>query len=50
MKKKFNNSFFKIIYLITIIGFLFFSTTSYAITFNPIIGDDDEYEKIVPIE
>jgi small-conductance mechanosensitive channel len=50
MKKKNNKSHIRIILSITIIGILTYPTIVVAENFNPIIGDDDIYEKKVSIE
>jgi len=47
MRKQFNKSFIKIIFSVLIIGFFIFSTPTWADTTEPIIGDDDTYEKNV---
>jgi len=49
MKKQSYNPFIMIIFTISIIGIVIFSTTVSADDFNSIIGDDDIYEKNVPI-
>ena len=50
MRNQCKNKFIMIILIISIIGILIFSSTVNADTINPVIGEDDIYEKNVSIE
>ena len=50
MRNQINKSFINIIFIISIIGLFIFSATVNAESLNPLIGEDDIYEKNVSIE